>query len=55
MHRVLTQETRLTILRLKDEWHRRPNYPDVVSATNIYDAVLSHGVKSPAEFETYLR
>jgi hypothetical protein len=35
----LTAEQRLTILRIKDVWHRRPEYPDEVSGFEIYTAV----------------
>jgi hypothetical protein len=46
----LTAEQRLTILRIKDVWHRRPEYPDQVSGFEIYTAVLDHGVRTPSEF-----
>jgi hypothetical protein len=51
----LTRETRLAILWIKDIWHRLPTYPDSVSGIDIYDAVLEHGVRTPEQFETYLR
>lgn len=50
----LTPESRLTILRLKDVWHHLPQYPDVVSAWEIYDAVLNHGVRKLDELDSYL-
>ena len=50
----LTQESRLTILRLKDSWYRRPHYPDVVSAWEIYDAVLNHDVHALDELDDFL-
>ena len=50
----LTEESRLTILRLKDAWHRLPHYPDVVSAWDIYEAVLDHGVRAPDELDAFL-
>lgn len=53
--RRLTDETRGTILWIKEVWHRRPSYPDVVGGVDIYDAVLNHGVRAPAEFAAYLR
>jgi hypothetical protein len=53
--RRLTAETRGAILWIKDIWHRRPCYPDVVGGVDIYDAVLNHGVRAPAEFAAYLR
>lgn len=51
----LTDEQRLTILRIKDVWHRRPEYPDEVSGFDIYTAVLEHGVATPPEFGGWLR
>jgi hypothetical protein len=51
----LTEEQRLRILRIKDVWHRRPEYPDEVSGFEIYTAVLEHGVATPEEFGAWLR
>ena len=51
----LTAAQRLIILRIKDVWHRRPEYPDEVSGFEIYTAVLEHGVSTPQEFEAWLR
>jgi hypothetical protein len=51
----LPLETRLRILWLKDVWHRLPVYPYQVGGTDIYDAVLEHGVRTPEEFDGYLR
>lgn len=51
----LTDETRTAILWLKDVWHRLPIYPYQVGGMEVYDAVLEHGVRTPAEFDTYLR
>jgi hypothetical protein len=50
----LTEETRLAILWIKDIWHRLPSYPYQVGGTDIYEAVLEHGVRTPAQFEVYL-
>jgi hypothetical protein len=50
----LTAEQRITILRIKDEWHRRPEYPDEVSGFEVYTAVLNHGIRTPAEFASWL-
>ncbi len=50
----LTPETRVTILWIKDIWYRLPAYRDTVYSTDIYDAVLSHHVRTPAEFDRYL-
>jgi hypothetical protein len=51
----LSDETRSAILWIKDVWHRVPAYPETVSAVEVYDAVLRHGVRSPAEFAQYLQ
>jgi hypothetical protein len=51
----LTPETRLTILQLKDIWHRLPTYRSRVRSFDIYDAVLEHGVRTPEAFRAYLR
>jgi hypothetical protein len=53
--RRLPRETRVCILWLKDVWHRLPTYPYEVGGTDIYDAVLEHGVRTPDEFDAYLR
>jgi hypothetical protein len=50
----LTQESRLTILHLKDFWHRLPHYPKLVSAWEIYDAVLNHEVRTLDELDVFL-
>lgn len=51
----LDRETRLRILWLKDVWHRLPVYPYEVGGTDVYDAVLEHGVRTPEEFDAYLQ
>jgi hypothetical protein len=51
----LTPETRLTILALKDLWHRLPVYPYTVGGYDIYDAVLEHNVRTPDDLDAYLR
>ncbi|MBO0796943.1 MAG: hypothetical protein J2P36_39185 [Ktedonobacteraceae bacterium] len=50
----LTPETRLTILRIKDAWYQLPAYRVEVASTDIYDAVLQHGVRTLTEFDQYL-
>ena len=50
----LTPETRLAILRIKDAWHRRPEYRSVVRSYDIYAAVLDHGVRTPDEFAAHI-
>ena len=55
LERRLTHETRLAILWIKDVWHRLPVYPYEVGGMEVYDAVLEHGVRSPDDFNRYLR
>jgi hypothetical protein len=50
----LTDRRRITLLRLKQAWHELPTYPEVVSAWQIYDAVLEHGVGTLDELDVYL-
>jgi hypothetical protein len=50
----LTPETRLAILWIKDVWYQLPTYRNGVYSTDIYDAVLQYGVRTPEEFERYL-
>jgi len=50
----LTEETRLAILWIKDIWQHQPSYPYQVGGTDIYDAVLEHGVRTPEQFKMYL-
>jgi hypothetical protein len=54
IERQLAPETRLAILWVKDVWNRLPTYRHGVSSTDIYDAVLQHGVRTPAQFNSYL-
>jgi hypothetical protein len=51
----LTPKIRRTILSLKSLWFEHPSYRHVVYSTDIYDAVLEHGVATPEQFERYLR
>jgi hypothetical protein len=53
--RLLTDETRAAILWIKDVWHRRPSYPEVVGGVEVYDAVLNHGARTPEQFAAYLQ
>lgn len=55
LERELTDETRLAVLWIKDAWYARPSYRDTVLSVDIYDAVLDHGVRTPAGFAAYLR
>jgi hypothetical protein len=50
----LTPETRLIFLRIKDAWYQLPAYRVEVASTDIYDAVLQHGVRTLPEFDQYL-
>lgn len=50
----LAPEERSAILRIKDVWHRRPEYPDTVGGMDIYTAVLQHGVRAPEQFQEWL-
>ena len=49
----ITAEQRSAVLRIKDVWHRRPEYPDLVSGMEIYTAVLEHGVRTAQQFEAW--
>jgi hypothetical protein len=51
----LTPAARRTILRLKSLWFEHPRYRHIIYSTDIYDAVLEHGVETPEQFEGYLR
>jgi hypothetical protein len=51
----LTAETRVAILGVKDAWAGRPEYRREVRSWDIYTAVLDHGVRTPAQFEAWLR
>lgn len=55
MEQQLTPATRLTILRIKQVWYQLPAYRSTVYSTDIYDAVLQHGVQTLAQFDDYLR
>ena len=52
---TVTDETRLSILWIKDVWHRLPTYPYEVGGYDVYEAVLRHGVRTPEQFDAYLR
>jgi hypothetical protein len=54
LRRRLDDETRLAILRLKQLWHRRPEYPEVVGRFEICEAVLA-GARTNDELEAHLR
>jgi len=50
----LTADQREAILWIKDAWCRRVEYPDSISGLDIYQAVLEHDVRTPAEFQRWL-
>ena len=50
----LDAETRLAILRLKELWHTRPEYPYTVGGFEICEAVLD-GLRTPEELEQRFR
>jgi hypothetical protein len=50
----ITAEQRSAVLRVKDVWHRRPDYPDLVGSLEIYTAVIDDGVRTPRQFATWL-
>lgn len=50
----LTDELRISILRLKDAWCSSPVYPEIVSAWQIYDAVLNEDVRTLDELDVFL-
>jgi hypothetical protein len=51
----LTPETRSAILRIKTVWYGLPTYRKQVQSVDVYDAVLHHGVRTPDQFDAYLR
>jgi hypothetical protein len=50
----ITAEQRGAVLRIKDVWHRRPEYPDEIGGLDIYTAVMDDGVRTPEEFAAWL-
>jgi hypothetical protein len=50
----VTAEQRRAILRIKDVWHRRPEYPHEIGGWEIYQAVLHHDVRTPEAFGAWL-
>ena len=43
----ITAEQRSAVLRIKDDWHRRPAYPHQVGGLEIYTAVIDNGIRTP--------
>ena len=54
LRHLITAEQRRAVLRIKDVWHRRPEYPDQVGAMEIYTAVVEDGVCTPEWFAAWL-
>jgi hypothetical protein len=50
----LTAESRDAILQIKAKYWNDPRYRGTVTSAMIYEAVLDSGVRTVAEFETYL-
>jgi hypothetical protein len=50
----ITGEQRRAVLRIKDVWHRRPDYPSEVGGLEVYTAVLEDGVRTPGQFAAWL-
>ncbi len=51
---TVTPPERAAILRIKDVWHRRPEYPHEIGGWEVYQAVLHHGARTPADFGAWL-
>jgi len=54
LRRRITAEQRRAVLRIKDEWRRRPEYPGEVGGLDVYTAVLDDGVRTPGQFAAWL-
>jgi hypothetical protein len=54
MRESITDDQRRAVLRIKDVWHRRLSYPDLVGGHEIYTAVLDDDVRTAAQFEAWL-
>jgi hypothetical protein len=50
----ITAEERIAVLRIKDDWCRRPTYPHQVGGLQIYAAVLDDAVRTPGQFASWL-
>jgi hypothetical protein len=42
------------VLRIKDDWHRRPAYPHQVGGLDVYTAVLEDGIRTLDQFAAWL-
>jgi len=54
LRRRITADQRSAVLRIKDVWHRRADYPDQVGGLDIYAAVIDDGVRTPGQFGDWL-
>jgi hypothetical protein len=54
LRRRLDVDTRLAILRLKELWHRRPEYPETVGGFEICEAVLD-GARTADQLDAHFR
>ncbi len=54
LRQTITAAQRVAVLRIKDAWHRRREYPDQVGGLDIYTAVLDDGVRTPDQFQAWL-
>ena len=52
---TITDEQRLTVLRLKEVWRDDKGYRDGVLSTDFYKAVMRHDVKDEKDFLEYLK
>jgi hypothetical protein len=50
----VSAEERIAVLRIKDDWHRRPGYGHEVGGLDIYTAVIDDGVRTPDQFTAWL-
>jgi hypothetical protein len=50
----ITAEERMAVLRIKDDWCRRPAYPHQVGGVQICTAVLDDAVRTPGQFAAWL-
>jgi hypothetical protein len=54
LRETITAEQRSAVLRIKDVWHRLPDYPDRIGGLQIYTAVIDDGVRTVQQFATWL-
>src|SRR5262245_42282340 len=50
----ITADQRIAVLRIKDDWHRRPGYPHHVGGLDIYTAVIDDGIRTLDQFASWL-